>query len=704
MMTSGTTSRPKVVPLTHANIIASARNISRVLSLAREDRICNVMPLFYGHGLITCVLTPLITGGSVLCTGGFDALRFFQWLRDGEPTWISAAPSIFQAVLERAQARPDQVTRGRLRLLRTGSAPLAAPVMTRLEELFAVPVIETYGTTETTTQLTSNPLPPGLRKAGSTGKPAGPEVRVIDDQGISLPPGETGEVIARGDSIMHGYEGGAEANAGAFFDGWFRTGDLGYFDAEGYLFLTGRRREMINKGGEKIAPREVDEVLLQHPAVAEAATFPLPDPRLGLTVAAAVVLRAGAKVSESDMIAFAATRLIAYKLPSRVLFVDRLVERPGGKLQRSELASRLGPSALEVPATVQPPVPARDATEEQLVRIWQSVLHLDRVGTHDNFFHLGGDSLSARSLLVEIERAFGRRLQPHDLYRAQTCAKLAEVLRREVATGSIAGVLPLHIGPRMPPLFLMTYPGGNLLEYRAVLAHSDPRQMIYGFKEVDESVRYTSHLELTEFVASCLKDLITVQPEGPYCLCGYSYGGILVFELARQLCAQGREIGLLIVIDAPCPGQARPLPLLRRFRNQLRNLSSGSLRERWKAGVDQLKLAWDRFVSRWKWSFRTKARAFWLRVGTGEDDRTVNPLYCRPYRALPYPGSLLLFRSEERTILDAAQDKLGWDAVALGGVTRHVVEGDHGSMLREPGVRVLAACLEDHLSAVRRRE
>ncbi len=341
--TSGTTSRPKQVPLTHANLAASARAVAATLALAPADRALHLMPLFHIHGLVAGLLAPLAAGGSLMVPPGFQPLRFFAWLEEARATWYTAVPTMHQAILARADRNRDVVARARLRLVRSSSASLAPSVMRALEETFAVPVVEAYGMTEAAHQMTSNPLPPAPRKPGSVGLPAGPEVAILGEDGEPVPAGAEGEVCVRGPGVMAGYDGDPDASAAAFVRGWFRTGDQGALDPDGYLRLTGRLKEMINRGGEKIAPREVDEVLLSHPAVAQAVTFALPHDKLGEEVAAAIVLReGGAGASEGELRDLVRARLADFKVPRKILFVDAIPTGPTGKLQRIGLARRLG--------------------------------------------------------------------------------------------------------------------------------------------------------------------------------------------------------------------------------------------------------------------------------------------------------------------------------------------------------------------------
>ena len=343
--TSGTTSRPKIVPLLQSNIVASAQHIRTSLALTPKDRCLNVMPLFHIHGLIAAVTASLSAGASVWCAPGFDALRFFGWMKEARPTWYTAVPTMHQAILSRAERNADVIAEHPLRFLRSSSASLPAQVMRALGETFGAPVIEAYGMTEAAHQMASNPLPPRAQKPGSVGIAAGPLLRIAHEAEDHLIDG-TGEIVISGPNVTPGYENNPDANAKNFFiqDGlrWFRTGDQGALDNEGYLSLTGRLKEIINRGGEKISPLEVDGVLMDHPAVIQVVTFAMPHPKLGEDVAAAVVLRDGATATERDIRDFVATRLADFKVPRRVIILDEIPKGATGKLQRIGLAEKLG--------------------------------------------------------------------------------------------------------------------------------------------------------------------------------------------------------------------------------------------------------------------------------------------------------------------------------------------------------------------------
>jgi len=340
--TSGTTSRPKIVPLSQRNICASALNVRASLAMTQTDRALNIMPLFHIHGLVAGVMAPLSGGGAVSCTPGFNALKFFGWMSETRPTWYTAVPTMHQAILMRAQNHADVIRANPLRFIRSCSSALAPQVLHQLEDVFGAPVLEAYGMTEAAHQMASNPLPPGARKPGTVGLASGSEVCILDESGQPVAPGVTGEIAIRGPNVMSAYEANPKANAEAFTNGWFRTGDQGVMDEAGYISLTGRLKEIIIRGGEKISPREVDEVLMDHPAVLQCLTFAVPHDKLGEEVAVIVVLREGIEATATELREFAAKRLADFKVPKKVVFRPEIPKGATGKLQRIGLAQKLG--------------------------------------------------------------------------------------------------------------------------------------------------------------------------------------------------------------------------------------------------------------------------------------------------------------------------------------------------------------------------
>jgi acyl-CoA synthetase (AMP-forming)/AMP-acid ligase II len=336
--TSGTTSRPKLVPLRQRNLFFSAQNIATTYDLAPDDVALCVMPLFHIHGLMASTMATFSSGGTVVVPPKFDPMTFWPLAEERRATWYSAVPTIHQLLLMRNRGeRPAGAER--LRFIRSSSSALSPETMRQLESRFGAPVLEAYGMTEASHQMASNPLPPGDRRPGTVGVGTGVRIGIMDEAGELLAQGAQGEVVIQGPSVIDGYANNPDANAQSFTGGWFRTGDQGRLDAGDYLSLVGRLKEMINRGGEKIAPREIDDALLQHPAVGEAVAFGSPHPTWGEEVAAAVVLKGVA--SEKELIAFARERLADYKVPRKLYIVEQIPRTATGKIQRRSVAEAL---------------------------------------------------------------------------------------------------------------------------------------------------------------------------------------------------------------------------------------------------------------------------------------------------------------------------------------------------------------------------
>jgi len=428
--TSGTTSRPKQVPLSHANLCASARHIAATLRLQPSDRCLNVMPLFHIHGIMAAVLSSLGAGASVVCTPGLSVPDVLHWMASTRATWYTAVPTMHQAVLDAAVAAGG--VPHPLRFIRSSSAALPRQVRTGLEDVLAAPVVEAYGMTEAAHQMASNGLTPATRRGGSVGRAAGPEIAIMDGCGEVLPAGTTGEIVIRGPNVTGGYAGNPAANATAFHGGWFRTGDQGYLDVDGFLFLTGRLKELINRGGEKIAPAEIDELLLDHPAVAQATTFAMPHATLGEDVAAAVVLRNGVAATERQLRDFVAARVAYHKVPRRIVILDAIPRGPTGKPQRIGLAERLGIHAMPSPSASEAPVRPPTPVEEVVAAIVGDILDCDPPGVHEDFFDLGGNSIHATQVVAWIHELLGVQLSLLEFFDTPTVAALAERVTAEL--------------------------------------------------------------------------------------------------------------------------------------------------------------------------------------------------------------------------------------------------------------------------------
>ena len=410
--TSGTTSTPKIVPLEQWRMAESARNRIAMGQISGSDRCLVLTPLYSVGALRRSLLAPLLAGGSIVCPGTFDAKTLVDLLETLAPTQCFAAPVVYISLLEEFERRPQR-PRHSLRVINCGIGQLAPAVRTRLEEAFGAPVVLSYGMTETGA-IAQTPPAPEIAPAGSVGQPAGLEVAIADDGGRLLSPGETGEIVVRGPEVFAGYENDEEANCAAFRDGWFRTGDAGRIDGEGFVFLVGRIKDIINRGGAKVVPGEVEAVLLRHSQVVEAAAFGIPHLTLGEDLGAAVVLRREGKETERELRRFLRGALAAFKVPTRIIVLAELPRGALGKVDRAEVAKvvqHLAPIAF---------VPPLNADEAEIARLFAEVLELPSVGRMDNFFDLGGDSLRGVALLAGVEAAYGIAA-PFDLLLDRPC-------------------------------------------------------------------------------------------------------------------------------------------------------------------------------------------------------------------------------------------------------------------------------------------
>jgi acyl-CoA synthetase (AMP-forming)/AMP-acid ligase II/thioesterase domain-containing protein/acyl carrier protein len=701
--TSGTTSRPKIVPLTQSNLCVSANNIRETLHLRETDRCLNVMPLFHIHGLVGALLSSISAGAGVVCPGGFDVSVFFDGLKGFQPTWYTAVPTIHQSILAAAEANRELISRFPLRFIRSCSAALPQRVMADLEAAFHAPVIESYGMTEASHQMSSNPLPPGIRKPGSVGLAAGPAVAVMDEAGNLLEAGQTGEVVIRGSNVTGGYENNPDANRQAFTKGWFRTGDQGYLDREGFLFLTGRLKEIINRGGLKISPREVDDALLEHPMVAQAATFAIPHPTLGEDVAAAVVLSKNGSVSEREIREFALSRLADYKAPARVLLLDEIPKGPTGKLQRTGLAEMLK-DVLKVEFMAP-----RDELENHLKEIWQWVLDVRPIGIRDNFFDLGGHSLLAVRLFAYVEKFFGKSLPLSTLFHAPTIEELAEVIRREGWSFEWDHLVPVQPHGSRPPFFCVHPHDGDAFRFwdLAVMLGSD--QPFYGLRAKILDGTEPFHLAVEDMAMAYIEEMRTVQPEGPYFLGGHCLGGVVAVEMARRLLAGGEKVALVALIFSHAPGYPKPKP------------NGNFLRKAYYGIATKI----DRFLTMYPLVDPSERRKYFrelirynVQMGRNSIQRSLNKWFSsygdsyirtQDNNVLHlgerinmsvldvYPGRLTLLRSQKEPLRYIPSENWGWGDLAAGGVEVHEVPGYPQNYHFKPRMRILAeklkACL-----------
>jgi acyl-CoA synthetase (AMP-forming)/AMP-acid ligase II len=438
--TSGTTSTPKIVPHTQRRMAEAARTRVELGRVTRGDRSLLLTPVSNVTSFRRAVLPPLAVGGSTVCPTRFDPDRCIDWLEQLRPTYYMASAARHMAILESIERRSRPVAHC-LRFALSGGANLPPRIQTRLEHALGATVIQGYGMTETG-NIAQWPLPPDRAPPGSVGRPSNIDIAITDEDGGVLGTDELGEVVVRGPEVFDGYENNPEANALSFRDGWFRTGDLGRIDRDGFLFLAGRIKDVINRGGAKVSPAEVEEALAAHPRVAQAAAFALPHPTLGEDVAAAVVLRAGTAPDEEDLREFARTRLAAFKVPTRILSLSELPRGSFDKVKRDALA------AIAADALRQEYVPPRDEREAAVTRVFADVLGVDRVGAFDDFFQLGGDSLRAMRAAAQLESHFGVAIGVDTLFRKPMAATLTAAIGAAQARGPDADALPGGPVPR----------------------------------------------------------------------------------------------------------------------------------------------------------------------------------------------------------------------------------------------------------------
>jgi len=576
MRTSGSTARPKSVPVTHSQIVARADVTRRLVDLRSSDRCLNLMPLCYMHGLNSGLTGPLLAGGSVICPRSIDERTFFDCLERLRPTWYTAGATHHLNILAWLEHREVE---HRLRFVRSGSAPLPRRALDELERRLAVPVVESVSCTEAGT-LTSNPAS-WKRKPGSVGITHDDNCAIADEQGNRLAPGRIGELLVRGPGVVAGYDGDPEMTRAKFRGGWFHTGDLAEFDTDGYLWLRGRLDDVINRGGEKISPEEVDAVLLTHPAVERALTFPVPHPTLHSEIATAVVPRAGLHVTKNDLHRYLSKRLAAAKIPRHVVVTEDLPTTASGKPMRRGAAEYFGVTAET--AADSTPLLSRalrrvrervrrflrplSPLERPLLKYFRLVLGRDDVGVADDFFLSGGDSLSAITLIEMIEKKLQITIPLQYLMENGSVERLARRLLQ--SPPAMPDVVAIQTAGSRRPIFAVGGRWGYVLRLILVGRALGDDQPFYGLQPPGMDWDSVGASTIPQFASHYIERIRAIQPNGPYRLFGASFGGLVVYEMALQLQSAGEEVELLALIDtypANCllngetePGEMIPL-------------------------------------------------------------------------------------------------------------------------------------------------
>ncbi len=573
--TSGSTAEPKIVPLTQANLLASAHNLQQSLALTDADRGLAMMPMFHIGAIVDLLLAPLMVGASLVIPRASGSDAFCRCLSEFEPSWYQGVPTMLRDIVNRLRTEPERLAGTRsLRLVRSVSSALPNRLLHEVESLLDTVVIEIYGMTETAGVICSNPLPPAQQKAGSVGLPCGSEIRIVDERGNYMQAGRRGEVIVRGPGVMAAYEDRDDRRHEDFYDGFFRTGDEAYVDDDGYLFLCGRIKEIINRGGEKISPLEIDRVAEQHPAVQAAAAFAVRHSSLGEEVGLAVIPSKRQSFDEADLVDFLRARLAPHKLPRRILYPRKLPRAAGGKLQRHRLAELLEaqPAGSAARTWTEPDTDLARRIDE----LWQTALAVEKIGMDDNFFDLGGDSLTAAAIVGELQRWFPD-MHPSALYDHPTLRALEALLAdlpggpqddpergdaSEPEFDDIGDVLRPFMGvwggERHAPADLIV--GRNIdgqrtplfwcvngyEEFDALADLMDREQPIYGMRSLYDT-GYKSDSATHRLAHRYTEEIRRLQPRGPYLVGGFCEGGKVAFLIAEQLRTDGEVVASLLL-------------------------------------------------------------------------------------------------------------------------------------------------------------
>jgi acyl-CoA synthetase (AMP-forming)/AMP-acid ligase II/thioesterase domain-containing protein/acyl carrier protein len=554
LRTSGTTAAPKLIPYTHSAMFAAARRWAHWFDLTSADRSLCVSAPYYSHGLKVSILIPLLTGGSVAFPASPADVDLHEWFEVLKPTWYSAGPALHRAVLEAARSQPGTISQHTLRFASSGGSPLPASTHAELEALLSIPILEHYGSSEAA-QTAANALANGEARPGTVGRPWPGILEIVDKDGRPLPAGQMGEIRLRGPTVIKNYLAAPQQNAELFTDGWFRTGDLGRLDLDGYLTLHGRLSEQINRGGEKISPEEIDTVMLRHPALSDAAAFKVEHPRLGEDVAAAVVPIPGSPFDMEEFRDFLGRELVAYKIPQQIMVLDAIPRGITGKILRNQLTDRAQEASNPAADAGQPASPL-NTLEGDLLGIWRRLLKHDSMTVRDSFREAGGDSLLAFQMLAQVERLVGRSIPESIIGNVDTVAELALALQE--SSKRDGEFIEFNSDPAAPALFWFhgdfIYGGYYLRRFAKLLGPHVPLCCIAPHGAFGGAVPAT----IQEMAADRAGLVMSRQPHGPYRLGGYCNGALVAFEAAKLLIEKGHEVELVVMVDPP-GFNARPI-------------------------------------------------------------------------------------------------------------------------------------------------
>jgi oxalate---CoA ligase len=713
--TSATTGVPKLAPLTHRNLAAMIGNVQRSFGLRADDRFLCLMPLHHLSGLLSC-LAQLLRGGMAICSNAFDPGQFLAWLETYRPTWYLAGPAIHRAILQLVQERPDGIPPTSLRFIRCGTAAIPPFLVEALERSLRVPVIHGYGMTEAGV-ITNTGI--HNRTRGSVGKSIGVDVGIMAPDCSLLPCTVRGEIVLRGEEVINGYLDDPDANRAAFHDGWFRTGDLGWLASDGELFITGRLREMINRGGQKILPHEIDSVLAEHPAVEQTAAFAIPHPALGEDIAAAVVLRQGAVADETEMRSYMAARVGPARLPSRIFFVDEIPVTATGKPSRQQLSQLFARAANHAPAPRNSPCPnaAVDPIEPRIAAIWSRVLGVPTpLHENESFFAFGGDSLALAQMLTIMEAEMGvdaRRLAWPQFLAAPTIATLRDAITEHRMIGNAPpprpGVSAVVLQQRGEGPPFLCFPGATLSA-----SYLGPLARLVGDAQPFVVLRDTTWdtganaYAFEDLVRQFVDYIRNTQPRPLGPIGGHCFGGILAYECACRLEALGCPVPSVVLFDTAAPGYPKPLRHWMRYIKWAPRFAF-TLRRGTVLDAGREVIAHVRYLSTQSpqsgcigQSVPGSARKASPTPGASLGDAAAAIMHSYVPRA--FGGSVVHFMAADEPVSTRVLEdaRLGWRDFARGGFESHRVPGGHDSMFSEEHVEQLADLLRGILRGVRR--
>jgi acyl-CoA synthetase (AMP-forming)/AMP-acid ligase II/thioesterase domain-containing protein len=708
LITSATTGNCKIVPLSALNLDAGNASTRDWGALTSNDRLLFMVALCHRLG-VESALAQLLAGGAMIVTNGFDPSAFIHWLNDLRPTWYVSAPAVHQSILTLLKSKRPSSPHS-LRLLQSAGAPLPSEVGQELETILGVPVLNGYGATEAH-YIATQPIPPNDLPPQSAGRSCISKIGILSPAGDFLLPGEEGEIVARGAPVFPGYYDDPEATRLAFHQGWFRTGDLGHLDQDGNLYVTGRLKEMINRGGEKILPGEVDAAFASHPAVLEAAAFGVPHPTLGEDVACAVVLRKATEPQPSarELRRHAAQHLAPFKVPHRIHFVDEIPRGELGKPQRWMLTEQLSGrnSAPPTPAEIKEEI-AANGIVIVLHEIWSRILSREDLGFDEDFFAAGGDSLAAINMLAEVDRRYDCQTSAFaasfiDEPTLENLGRLVGKPMPPIPSGGASSdmqILPVRSGSSGVHLFCFTPGAIEGLPFRRLAKHLQDEMDLSIVRPTN--MWYSRSLFTFEInAAEALALIRRVQPQGPYFLCGYCLGGVVAIEAARQLLFDGQE-ARVIFVETLLPGYPS---FFRDWRVWMAAVGR-QLNRLWTSEHPGLIGNLRIFTRRFLWFAIAALRRFLVPIEnfstfrrilewTQDDDYPV-------YKVHPVDAPCLhILSADEPNSLDAmgAAARFGWKSYARRGIEEQYVAFDHHNVFHELNMPKIAEALRGWCSA-----